>query len=81
MRHRHESGKRWSPEDGVVLRGPIDDLEFNLHLPKVHGGVENDVQVYHPKGYVGFPGTIPWKDVSVGRTSFIGILIFRSVSA
>jgi hypothetical protein len=23
---------------------------------------------------------IPWKDVSVGRRSFIGILIFRSVS-
>jgi hypothetical protein len=37
--------------------------------------------VYHPKGYVGFPGTILWKEVSVGRRSFIGILIFRSVSA
>jgi hypothetical protein len=35
----------------------------------------------NPKRYVGFPGTVPWKEVSVGRRSFIGILIFHSVSA
>jgi hypothetical protein len=34
-----------------------------------------------PRGYVGFPRTIPWKEVSVDRRSFIGILIFHSMSA
>jgi hypothetical protein len=34
-----------------------------------------------PNGYVGFPGTIPWKDISVGKRLFIGILILRNVSA
>jgi hypothetical protein len=34
-----------------------------------------------PNWYVGFPGTIPWKEVSVGRRLFSGILIFHSVSA
>jgi hypothetical protein len=34
-----------------------------------------------PNGYIGFPGTIPWKDVSVGKRLFIRILILRKVSA
>jgi hypothetical protein len=34
-----------------------------------------------PRGYVSFPGMIPWKNVSIGRRSFIRILIFHSVSA
>jgi hypothetical protein len=49
MRHRHESGERWSPKDGVVLRRPIDDLEFDLLFPEVRGGAENDIQVYRPQ--------------------------------
>jgi hypothetical protein len=81
MRHHHESGKGWSPEDGVVLRGPVDDLEFDLLLSEVRGGAKMTSKCITPRGYVGFPGTIPWKDVSVGRRSFIGILMFRSVSA
>jgi hypothetical protein len=34
-----------------------------------------------PSGYVGFPGTIPWKDASVGKRLSIRILIFHNVSA
>jgi hypothetical protein len=37
MRYRHESGKRWSIEDGVVLRGPINNLEFDLLFSEVRG--------------------------------------------
>jgi hypothetical protein len=81
MRYRHELGERWSTEDGVVLRGPIDYLEFDLLFFEVRGRAENYVQVNHPQGYVGFPGTIPWKEVYVGKRSFIGILISGSVSA
>jgi hypothetical protein len=31
----HESGERWSPENSVILRRPIDDLKLNLLLPEV----------------------------------------------
>jgi hypothetical protein len=33
--NHHESGERWSFENSVILRGPIDDLELNLLLPEV----------------------------------------------
>jgi hypothetical protein len=36
VRYRHESSERWSSEDGVVLRGPVDDLEFDLLLSEVY---------------------------------------------
>jgi hypothetical protein len=65
----------------MVLRGPVDDLEFDLLLSEVRGVPKMTSKCITPKGYVGFPGTIPWKEVSVGRRSFIRILIFRSVSA
>jgi hypothetical protein len=48
MRHCHKSGECWSPEDGMVLQGPVDDLEFDLLLSEVRGGSEDDIQVYHP---------------------------------
>jgi hypothetical protein len=35
MQYRHESGKRWSPEDSVILRGPINDLKLDLLLPEI----------------------------------------------
>jgi hypothetical protein len=79
--YRHESGERWSSEDGVVLRGPVNDLEFDLLLSEVCWRAEDDVEMYRPNGYVSFPRTIPWKEISVGRRLFIGILIFCSVSA
>jgi hypothetical protein len=34
-----------------------------------------------PRGYVSFPGKMPWKEVSDGKRSVIRILIFHSVSA
>jgi hypothetical protein len=34
-----------------------------------------------PNGYVGFPGMISWKDVSVGKRLSIRMLIFHNVSA
>jgi hypothetical protein len=43
MRYRHESGKRWSPENGMVLRGPIDDLKLDLLFPEVCRSTENDI--------------------------------------
>jgi hypothetical protein len=43
MRYRHESGKRRSPKNGVGLRGPINNLKFDLLLPEVCRGTENDV--------------------------------------
>jgi hypothetical protein len=33
----------------MVLRGPVDDLKFDLLLSEVRGGAEDDVQVYHPQ--------------------------------
>jgi hypothetical protein len=65
----------------MVLRGPVDDLEFVLSFLKFAGVPKMTSKCITPRGYVGFPGTILWKEVSVGRRSFIGILIFHSVSA
>jgi hypothetical protein len=62
MRCRHESGECRSPEDGVVLRGPIDNLKFDLLFSEVRGCAENDVQVNHPQRV----RRLPW-DNSVER--------------
>jgi hypothetical protein len=51
-------GECWSPEDGVVLQGPIDDLEFDLLLSEVCGGAEDDIQVYQPQRV----RRLPWDD-------------------
>jgi hypothetical protein len=46
--YRHEPGERWLSEDGVVLRGLVDDLEFDHLLPKICWRAEDDVEMYHP---------------------------------
>jgi hypothetical protein len=46
--YRHESGERWSFEDGMVLRGPVNDLEFDLLFSEVCWRAEDDVEMYHP---------------------------------
>jgi hypothetical protein len=65
----------------MVLGGPIDNLEFDLFLPEVCRVPKMTSKCITPKGYVEFPGTMPWKEVSDGKRSAIRILIFCSVSA
>jgi hypothetical protein len=73
MRNCHEPGERWTPEDGMVLRGPVDDFKLNFSSLKFEGLPKMTWRCINPRGYIGFPGTMPWKDV-------LG-LIFCSVSA
>jgi hypothetical protein len=44
----HESSERWSSEDGMVLRGPVDDLEFDLLLSEVSWRAKDDIEMYRP---------------------------------
>jgi hypothetical protein len=46
--YRHESGERWSSGDGVVLRGPVNDLEFDLLFSEVCWRAKDDVEMYRP---------------------------------
>jgi hypothetical protein len=81
MRNCHEPGERWTPEDGMVLRGPVDDFKLNFFSLKFEGLPKMTWRCINPRGYIGFPGTMPWKDVLEGRRSASGIFIFCSVSA
>jgi hypothetical protein len=46
--YHQELGERWSSEDGVVLRGLVNDLEFDLLFSKVCWHAEDDVEMYRP---------------------------------
>jgi hypothetical protein len=56
--YHHESGERWPPEDSVVLRGPVNDLEFDLLLSEVCWSAEDDIDMYRPQ----WVRRLPWDD-------------------
>ena len=42
MWDRHEFGECWPPQDGVILRFPVDNFELDALLPKVAWLTEDD---------------------------------------
>jgi hypothetical protein len=53
VRYCHEARKRGSPEDRVILRGPVHDLEVELLLSIVFAVAKTNVECYSTQWVVG----------------------------
>lgn len=68
------------PENGVVLRRPVNHLELKPLTPDVLRGAK-DVEPYFAQGYNPFPMTMMWKVMSDASKLVSGIRMALSVPA
>jgi hypothetical protein len=55
VRYCHESRKRGSPEDRVILRGPVHDFEVELFSSVVLAITKADIECYSIQWIIGTP--------------------------